>query len=285
MSQSQSQQSSSTDPTMNSADHLVEHVSIHEASALQFKDVFSRYVDIDVEFRYAPTEFEWSQVEDIYQFLGVFHEITNMISGSEYPTANIFLPQLYRIKELPNEKSTHIRSMALRMEEKFDKYWGDSNVLISLGAILDPRYKKELIGFVFSIIYGKDEASIYVGDIKKILYDLYDEYVMSYTSEERPPIVSKCKHSEIRGSSTSNSLGSRGVGIEVLTEKAKFHMHVSKSNKASPQKSDLDVYLSESKYDCDANANLDVLGWWKRERLRFRVLARMSIVKAFLIIV
>ncbi|XP_051138111.1 zinc finger BED domain-containing protein RICESLEEPER 1-like [Andrographis paniculata] len=234
------------------------------ASALQFKDMY-----IDVGFLYVPTEFEWSQVEDVCQFLGVFHDITNVIYASEYPKANIFFPKLYRIKELLNEKSSHhsshMRSMALRMKEKFDKYWGESNMLISLGAILDPRYKMELVDFAFPIIYGEDEASTYVSEIKKILYDLYDEYVTSYTSKERPTIVSKRKYSEIGGSSTSNSLEFSGVRSEVLTGKANFNMHMIKSNKAPPQNSDLDFYLSESRYDCDANANLDVLGWWKGE--------------------
>ncbi|KAL8495030.1 hypothetical protein ACS0TY_019253 [Phlomoides rotata] len=77
-----------------------------------------------------------------------------MISGSDYPTSNIFLDptiltsniflvELYRVKELLNEKvvdvSDNIRAMALSMSEKFDKYWGESNVLLSIAAILDPR--------------------------------------------------------------------------------------------------------------------------------------------------
>ena len=43
-----------------------------------------------------------------------------------------------------------------------------------------------------------------------------------------------------------------------------------------PEKSDLDVYLEEGRYVCDANANLDVLGWWKGERWRFPILSRLA---------
>ena len=96
------------------------------AAALEVKDVFPRYHDIDPGFNYVPSLIDWMKVEEVCQFLGVFHEITNMISGSEYPTANLFLPELYRIKELLIEKSSdvsyHIRTMASKMSEKFDKY-------------------------------------------------------------------------------------------------------------------------------------------------------------------
>ena len=62
----------------------------------------------------------------------------------------------------------------------------------------------------------------------------------------------------------------------ILTGKEKFHMHVSEIDKAPPEKSDLDVYLEEGRYACDANANLDVLAWWKGERLRFLILSRTT---------
>ncbi|XP_071914115.1 zinc finger BED domain-containing protein RICESLEEPER 2-like [Coffea arabica] len=66
------------------------------------------------------------------------------------------------------------------------------------------------------------------------------------------------------------------TALAVLTGKEKFHMHVSEIDRAPPEKSDLDVYLEESRYACDARANLDVLGWWKGERLRFSILSRMA---------
>lgn len=204
-------------------------------SAVKFKDMFPRYRDIDVGFNYVPTESEWIQVKDVCRFLEVFDEITKMISGSEYPTANIFLPELYRIKELLIEKSLDpsfcMRSMAKKMAAKFDKYWGDSNVLISLGVILDPRYKMELIEFVFPIIYGKEESKRYIDEIKKVLYDLYAEYVMNFNSEERPP--QKQKHSEIEGSSNPRASTAEK---EVLSGKARFQLYVSKSQKLATTK-------------------------------------------------
>ncbi|XP_071904989.1 uncharacterized protein [Coffea arabica] len=76
--------------------------------------------------------------------------------------------------------------------------------------------------------------------------------------------------------SSSSSKKQKMAAPTVLTGKEKFHMHVSEIDRALPEKSDLDVYLEESRYACDANANLDVLAWWKGERLRFPILSRMA---------
>nr|XP_027067636.1 zinc finger BED domain-containing protein RICESLEEPER 2-like [Coffea arabica] len=205
------------------------------ASGLEFKDVFPRYADIDPGFHYVPTDFEWMKVEEVCKFLGIFHEITDMISGSEYPTSNIFLVELYRIKELLNEKALdpfeHIRAMA--------------------GT---PRFMAE---------------------IRDILYELFNEYVDCHVvshSEQQRQVVKKRQNE----GSTSSSKKQKMTAPTVLTGKEKFHMHVSEIDRAPPEKSDLDVYLEESRYACDAKANLDVLGWWKGERLRFPILSRMA---------
>ena len=251
------------------------------ASALEFRDVFPRYGDIDPRFHYVPSEYEWMKVEEVCKFLGIFYEITNIISGSDYPTANLFLVELYRIKELLNEKaldfSDHIRFMAESMALKFDKYWGESNVLMSLGAILDPRYKMVLVNHTFPVIYGEGEAPRYIDEIRCILYDLYNEYVdahISSHSEEPQREAGKRKHAELSSKSTQGA--AKKLGVNVLTGKEKFQMIVSEIDKTLPEKSDLDVYLEEGSYVCDANVNLDVLGWWKGERWRFPILSRMA---------
>ena len=44
-----------------------------------------------------------------------------------------------------NEKSSDTREfmkkMTTKMNEKFAKYWGECNLLMEIGAVLDPRYK------------------------------------------------------------------------------------------------------------------------------------------------
>ncbi|XP_071939173.1 zinc finger BED domain-containing protein RICESLEEPER 1-like [Coffea arabica] len=167
--------------------------------------------------------------------------------------------------------------MAESMAQKFDKYWGESNVLMSLGAILDPRYKMVLVNHTFPVIYGEGEAPRYIDEIRCILYDLYNEYVdahISSHSEEPQREAGKRKHAKISSKSTQGA--AKKLGVNVLTGKEKFQMIVSEIDKAPPEKSDLDVFLEEGRYVCDANANLDVLGWWKRERWRFPISSRLA---------
>ncbi|XP_027177626.1 zinc finger BED domain-containing protein RICESLEEPER 1-like [Coffea eugenioides] len=251
------------------------------ASALEFRDVFPRYRYIDPGFHYVPSEYEWMKVEEVCKFFGIFYEITNVISVTDYPTANLFLVDLYRIKELLNKKtlnfSDHIRFMAESMAQKCDKCWDESNVLMSLGAILDPRYKMVFVNHTFPVIYGKDAIPRYIDEIRCILYDLYNEYVdahISSHSEEPQREAGKRKHAEITSKPTQGV--AKKLGVNVVIGKEKFQMIVSEIDKAPPEKSYLDVYLEESMYVCDANANLDVLGWWKGERWRFPIFQLQS---------
>ncbi|KAF7143240.1 hypothetical protein RHSIM_Rhsim05G0020900 [Rhododendron simsii] len=74
------------------------------SAALEFKDVFPRYSERDLGFAYVPSYEEWEKVERVCQFLEIFNDVTNIISGSEYPTSNLFLTELKdSLYELYNE--------------------------------------------------------------------------------------------------------------------------------------------------------------------------------------
>lgn len=66
------------------------------------------------------------------------------------------------------------------MKMRFDKYWGDCNLLISLAAILDPRNKLKFIEFSFREIYSGDESAKHLNEVKDCLYKLYEEYISSH---------------------------------------------------------------------------------------------------------
>ncbi|GAA0176888.1 hypothetical protein LIER_42115 [Lithospermum erythrorhizon] len=93
-----------------------------------YNTVCPRYAEEDSTFlNFLPTDIEWERVDDICRFLEVFADATELISGSYYPTVNLFLGQLWKIKCLLNdhiELSTkrHLSVMAMKMQLKFDKY-------------------------------------------------------------------------------------------------------------------------------------------------------------------
>ena len=73
--------------------------------AIGFKEVFPRYSNIELAFQWVVSAEEWEKVENVNQFLATFNEVTNIVSGFDYPTSNLFLLEVWRIKEILNIKS------------------------------------------------------------------------------------------------------------------------------------------------------------------------------------
>ena len=92
--------------------------------------------------------------------------------GSEYPTSNLFLPELYNVQKLLDEKyyaeNGFMHSMVRKMKDKFDKYWGDCNLLISCATILGPRNKMQLVDWCFPYIYSEADKIEHVTTIREI---------------------------------------------------------------------------------------------------------------------
>ena len=91
-------------------------------TALEFKDVFPRYQQRDPHYSYLPCEEDWRKVKVVCSLLGLFNEITKIISGSEYPTPNLFLPELWNIKTTLDATSVNgdifMSAMAIKMKKK-----------------------------------------------------------------------------------------------------------------------------------------------------------------------
>ncbi|CAA7029613.1 unnamed protein product [Microthlaspi erraticum] len=71
------------------------------------------------------------------------------MSGSKYPTSNVYFTQVWRIEMLlqkyADDDDAAIREMVGRMQGKFNKYWEDYSVILAMGAVLDPRLKVEML--------------------------------------------------------------------------------------------------------------------------------------------
>ncbi|KAG2670709.1 hypothetical protein I3760_14G100000 [Carya illinoinensis] len=197
-------------------------------ATLEFREVFPRYGD---------------RVQ-------VFNEVTNIISRTEYPTANLFIPEVCRIKEVLNKKSfdqnDYIRVMVVKMNTKFDKYWGECNLLMTVATVLDPR----------------------------ILHELYDEYPEDYNLAN----VESSGHENARDISSSYSDSINVVWKNMMSGKSMFESFVRMNDTIHPVKSNLDVYLEECVYICneDLDSHFDTLEWWKVNDLKYCILSKMS---------
>jgi hypothetical protein len=130
--------------------------------AMQFKEVFPRFQDREPNYTTLPDDDDWEKVEKVSKLLEVFNGVTNIISGSEYPTANLYLAEVYRIKQVIDnaiqDESQFMKDMANGMKTKFDKYWSECNLVMSLASVLDPRIKMMGVNMCFPLIYPRDVA-------------------------------------------------------------------------------------------------------------------------------
>ncbi|KAK8565562.1 hypothetical protein V6N12_059120 [Hibiscus sabdariffa] len=106
--------------------------------------------------------------------------------GSEYPTANLFLGEAQRIKVLLDVKSESlddfVKSMVANMKEKFTKYWGECNLLMAIGSVMDPRLKMRAVEIAFPKMFPSDLVRENIGKVKDIMYQLFEEYLRIYSS-------------------------------------------------------------------------------------------------------
>ncbi|GJW89229.1 alpha/beta hydrolases superfamily protein [Tanacetum coccineum] len=57
---------------------------------ITFKDTFSMYEVRDPSYRHCPSDDDWEKLESICKTLEAFNACTNIISGSDYPTSNLY---------------------------------------------------------------------------------------------------------------------------------------------------------------------------------------------------
>ncbi|XP_059454944.1 zinc finger BED domain-containing protein RICESLEEPER 2-like [Corylus avellana] len=210
------------------------------------------------------------KVENVNQVLAVFNDVTNVVSGSDYPTSNLFLPEVWRMKEIVDikvgDRNEYMRLMSAKMSDKFDKYWGESNMVMVLAAVLDPRYKMKLIRFCFPIIYPLDTKGDNIKAVLSTLKELFEVYVAAHNAS----IIQQQVAAEVSAATTSIA----SVTEEVSGGRSRFRQHVRSNDIIRPIKTDLDVYLeedvfiSDSENGEDSDANFDALGWWKSNALK-----------------
>ncbi|XP_057457297.1 zinc finger BED domain-containing protein RICESLEEPER 1-like [Lotus japonicus] len=70
------------------------------ATALKFKTAFDAYKEREPHYDYTPSSEDWSKVEKVCKLLEVFDLATHVISGSEYPTSNLYLAEVWRVKQM-----------------------------------------------------------------------------------------------------------------------------------------------------------------------------------------
>ena len=139
-----------------------------------------------------------------------------------------------------NDPNGCMQSMAKKMKDKFDKYWGDCNLLIAMAAVLDPRNKMELIQWSFPLIYSTVDSIDHVAKVRESLRMLYREYLETHRFHN----VEKGGQGESQREASSSSSGMSSNGrVRCCTQ---FYSYGKNELSVVEQvKSELDVYLEE----------------------------------------
>ncbi|CAA0811805.1 Unknown protein [Striga hermonthica] len=171
-----------------------------------------------------------------------------------------------------------IRSMCLNMWGKFDKYWGQYREVLAFGAILDPMIKFQVLEYFYSTVeHDPAKCEEALSHVKAKLYQLFEHYVNATGPGSGSRFGSHSSHTQpFLPPSTMPTLQS-GSG-SIFKGKRKFSDIVAFESRkvTSAGKSQLDLYLEETKLDFSFNEDLDVLEYWKSCKNRFPTLALMA---------
>ncbi|KAH7672025.1 Tam3-transposase (Ac family) protein [Dioscorea alata] len=240
---------------------------------IKYKRAFSSLQLNDRNYKYCPSNEELKRGEKIYEFLEPFYDTTNLISGSSYPTSNLYFMQVWKIEVLLKENLSSedmvISDMCRKMKEKFDKYWTQYSMVLAFGAILDPRIKLSMLAY----FYGKVESDSTKGQekvslVRTKLYALFEHYSNANKSCSSQPQSS----SIITPTFTQGGGGMKSKGKRIFDEIKEFESQ----SITSAGKSQLDLYLEEPKLEFAYYEDLDVLEYWKNHKHRFPILALMA---------
>lgn len=307
------------------------------SSAIEFKDVFPRYQQRDATYKSLLSVEEWEKVRVVCTFLEDFNVATELISGtkltsfsfifslystkltntsfifyvgSEYPTANLFLPELVHIKLLLKEHevvesepikseveliegegevepiegvvekdaaenesgTTYMQNMVKKMKKKFDKYWGSCNLLISMAAALDPRNKMKYIEWCADNVYSEVEGLELKVTVRETLRSLYDEYLEAYKAK----FISDSADTQIACHGSSKSAATtKSKGRKM---RSNYKTYMESVDNVDEIRSELDIYFEEGVvvWNDEEGAEFDAILWWKSNNLKFRILSKMA---------
>ncbi|KAL8471939.1 hypothetical protein ACS0TY_029252 [Phlomoides rotata] len=229
-------------------------------TALDYKNIFARLKFREAKYTCCPSEDEWKMTNEICGKLKLFYDATELFSGTKYPTANLYFPNVCDIKLSLVDWSVCgveiIEKMAEKMIVKFDKYWSYVNGIMGVAIILDPRYKADLLEYYFGKIYVYD-AELEVERILTLCRELVEQYEKEYQKTD----------GHKNGLTEANEV----VGVASMSD---FLTYASKK-KRKPVRSELEQYLEKGILPPSAS-DFDLLTWWRLNKSKYPILSRIA---------
>jgi hypothetical protein len=206
-----------------------------------------------------PTYMDWEEAQAILPFLKIFYDATLRISGSSYVASNMYMLEVFdigsQINKMCNSDDVFLKSMALKMRKKYDKYWGKIehlNMLLMISTVLDPRYKLKYVNWSIDDNFKPPEAKELKELLETNLYQLFAEY---------------------SGVGQGFQSGSQ-LSLGGMEDRYSYNRFLQSIGSSSAQ-TDLQKYLDES-LESQFSDDFDILRWWKENSTRLPILAKMA---------
>ena len=123
---------------------------------IMYREAFRHLAEVEEAYQFCPSELEWERAELLSDFLSPFAEMTKLVSGSSYPTSNLYFMHVWRIENWLKENEFSgdevICEMVASMKPKFNKYWEEYSDILAIAALLDPRLKFAFLEYCFTTL-------------------------------------------------------------------------------------------------------------------------------------
>lgn len=241
--------------------------------AIEYEEAFDRLAFMDKNYVLNPGKEEWKIARTVHGCFKIFSDATVHFSGTTYPTANVFFPDICEINlqlaAWENHPEQCFREMVVPMRIKFSKYWDECCICLAVAVVLDPRFKMDIIEYYYDKLYGKDRAYAYVQKVKSAFFDLYIEYGGRIISSE----------SSLADGGYDELISSTNVQSEVpqknkLNDFKMWRQRERDSGIRHAPKSEFDQYLDEDTHPCSGKFN--ILTWWLVNGTRFPTISKIA---------
>ena len=216
----------------------------------------------DAKYTYAPSTEQWERADALCRLLEVFNDATNLVSGSYYPTSNLYFHQMWKIKltleKEASEVGDDIMKLLKGMAQKFNKYWKVSYVSLCIPVIFDPRYKLKFIDFLFTRSFPR-LAHKRIGRVKRLVQELFSEY----SAELKDVNVDSIQHHEVAHEVPAAANDPWAAWDQQLTMDLQAQVST-----------ELDRYLNEN--PIPDFEEFDILIWWMGNTSKYPILARIA---------
>ncbi|CAN1338518.1 Putative AC transposase [Linum perenne] len=218
--------------------------------AIPYRDVFNRLSQRDHQYTSLPTHAHWQFASIVCGKLQSFSEVSELFSGQNYPTANLFFPHIcglkIKIATWLSDSNQVIARMAASTWSKFSKYWEVIHQILVVAVVLGPHYKLAIVEY-YAEMFDDDGSGLSVESTRQILCDLVFEY--------QRRLNEKTIFSSLDGESTTVAPTSTDLDFELFVTRRK-------KAKTTDIVTELDNYLNEEIIPRTSPA-FDILMWWK----------------------